>query len=255
MRSAYFQQQWEDGRALLRRRGAGLLLAIAVEALILIALLTLWPPKLPTFTGAGETVLQLFNVGEEKKPTATQTEKQQQKQQTRPQPEKRPPTDIVPPTPPPVPVPLTNIPGLLVLSRDDYAKSDISRFPSKAASAGAAGQGNADDSQAVGTAPNGEPLYQAQWYREPRDAELGPYLAKARSGAPGSWGLIACQTAERYRVENCQSLGESPPGSGLAYSVREAAWQFQVIPPRKGGKPLIGAWVRIRIDLTDAKTR
>ena len=48
------------------------------------------------------------------------------------------------------------------------------------------------DSERVGTAPNGEPLYAATWYREPSDGELRGYLSTA--DGPG-WGLIACRTA------------------------------------------------------------
>lgn len=64
--------------------------------------------------------------------------------------------------------------------------------------------------------------------------------------------MIACQTAERFRVENCQELGQSPAWGRLAAGVREAAWQFRVRPPRKGGKPIIGAWVQIRIDFLES---
>jgi protein TonB len=66
--------------------------------------------------------------------------------------------------------------------------------------------------------------------------------------APDGWGLIACKTIPGNRVDDCVELGNSPPGSHLASAVRQAAWQFRVRPPRKGGKAMIGEWVRIRIE-------
>ena len=101
------------------------------------------------------------------------------------------------------------------------------------------------DTERVGTAPNGEPLYAAAWYREPEDKMLGDYLATARG--PG-WGLIACRTAPNYRVEDCVGLDEYPQGSQIARAVLAAAWEFRVRPPRLGGRPQVGSWVRIRID-------
>ncbi|WP_260583134.1 hypothetical protein [Sphingopyxis sp. PET50] len=101
------------------------------------------------------------------------------------------------------------------------------------------------DSERVGTAPNGEALYAAAWYREPSDDELRGYLSTA--SGPG-WGLIACRTAPDYRVEDCVGLDEYPNGSQINRAVLAAAWQFKVRPPRVGGKSLVGSWVRIRID-------
>jgi periplasmic protein TonB len=101
------------------------------------------------------------------------------------------------------------------------------------------------DSERVGTAPNGEPLYAATWYREPGKDELRGYLSTA--DGPG-WGLIACRTAPDYRVEDCVGLDEYPYGSQINRAVLAAAWQFRVRPPRRGGRLLVGSWVRIRID-------
>ena len=101
------------------------------------------------------------------------------------------------------------------------------------------------DSERVGTAPNGEPLYAAAWYREPRPDQLRAYLSTA--SGPG-WGLIACRTAPDYRVEDCVGLDEYPTGSQITRAVLAAAWEFKVRPARVGGRPLVGSWVRIRID-------
>lgn len=113
---------------------------------------------------------------------------------------------------------------------------------------GPANTGNprtAGDSQQVGTAPNGEPLYAARWYREPTDQELSGYLSTANG--PGS-ALIACKTVADYYVEDCVLLGESPQGSQIGRAVMAAAWQFRVRPARIGGREQFGSWVRIRID-------
>jgi protein TonB len=100
------------------------------------------------------------------------------------------------------------------------------------------------DSKQVGNAPNGAPMYAAAWYREPTDQELAGYLSTARG--PG-WALITCKTVADYRVEDCVGLGEYPDDSQMLRAVLAAAWQFRVRPPRVGGVAQVGDWVRIRI--------
>lgn len=100
------------------------------------------------------------------------------------------------------------------------------------------------DSERVGTAPNGEPLYAARWYREPTDQELAGYLSTANG--PGV-ALIACRTVSGYYVEDCVLLSESPQGSQIGRAVLAAAWQFRVRPARIGGQEQFGSWVRIQI--------
>lgn len=101
-----------------------------------------------------------------------------------------------------------------------------------------------DTPRIAGSGPNGEPLYAARWYREPYPEELAGYLSTAQG--PG-WGLIDCRTAPDFRVEACVVVGESPQGSGIARAAQAAAWQFKVRPPQRGGRPMVGEWVRIRI--------
>lgn len=152
----------------------------------------------------------------------------------------KPPPIILPvkPTITPPPQPSTKPTPWLEMSNDEMAASDISKLP-------AAGSGGGGDSEVVGHGPNGEALYAAEWAREPTDAELAGYLPR---NAPEGYGLIACRTIANNRVDDCIELENSPPGSHLASAVRQAAWQFHVRPPRKGGHALIGSWVRIRID-------
>ena len=110
------------------------------------------------------------------------------------------------------------------------------------------GSRNGPDSQIVGTAPDGSPLYAARWFTEPTSQQLAGFMDGAHG--PG-WGLIACKTAPNWRVEDCVVVGESPVGSNIAGSFKLAAWQFLVRPPRVGGEYLIGSWVRIRLDYSD----
>ena len=149
-------------------------------------------------------------------------------------------------------------PAAALFGTELFEAVDIAKLPNHRSEREVAeGQGTAGtgtDSAAVqgpGGGPGGETLYQAEWYTEPTHAELAGYLP---AGAPpDSWGMIACRTIAKYRVEDCQELGESPAGSGLSRALRQAAWQFKVRPPRINGRAQVGAWVRIRFDFTTGK--
>ena len=223
-------------RTPLQRRLTGFGLALAINVWLLLVLMTLGvlpPPSHKTMEGI---VVNLIPEEHAAAPTRTRTAATNSYEQARSQaaadhlPVK--PTIAPPPTQPKKEKPW------LEMSSDDMAASDISKLSS-------AGTGGAGDSEVVGKGPNGEAMYAAEWAREPTDAELAGYLPK---NAPDGYGLIACKTAPQNRVEDCIELDNSPPGSHLASAVRQAAWQFRVRPPRKGGRPLIGSWVRIRID-------
>jgi protein TonB len=156
--------------------------------------------------------------------------------------------------PPPIVPPLVPW-NVLPLTKQEFAATDIANKPSRASAEhgdeAAAGTGTGKDSgsaDGAGDGPGGERLYNAEWYTRPTHAEMATYLPA--NGPQEGWGMIACRTVAQYHVEDCQELGESP-GSGLARALRQAAWQFRVLPPRIGGRPMIGAWVRIRFDFTN----
>jgi hypothetical protein len=146
------------------------------------------------------------------------------------------------------------IPGFIHMSKSDLAAADIGNM--KGSAQGSNSDGKGSDSRTAygpGEGPGGVRLYDADWYRRPTDAELATYMPQ--NGGIEGWGLVACQTIDRYHVENCQILGESPRGSGFGRAVQNAAWQFLVKPPRVDSKPQIGAWVRIRIDYSVKRVR
>ncbi len=203
-------------------------LALGVNALLILVLLTLGVIQLPEQHPSTATIVDL--VPESHAAAAKPAAARREVTQPIHQPRKFPP--IKSPIPAKVPLPL------LELSSADMAAADISKL-------GSAGTGSAGDSEEVGRGPHGEILYNAEWAREPTDAELAGYLPK---DAPEGSGLVACKTIPGNRVDDCVELGNDPPGSHLARAVRLAAWQFHVRPPRKNGKAMIGEWVRIRID-------
>lgn len=241
------------------RRAAAIAAALAIELLILWALLSLGVDS-----GAGRpeaTSVTTFDATEASEPDTPEPEPDPQPEtppsgRTAPQdpvpatpqqasPLTIPPTALprpspvfIPPAPPAPPQPEASPAPATPPRATAVIRPGAQYGPANRPRAGAA------DSEVVGTAPDGSPLYAARWYREPSNQELAGYLSAAQG--PG-WGLIACRTAANWRVEDCAIVAESPAGSQIARSAQAAAWQFQVRPPRIGGEYQVGAWVRIRI--------
>ncbi|UUR06926.1 hypothetical protein [Sphingomonas glaciei] len=234
------------------QRLAGLFAALVLEALVVLALLTLGSGRMAEMAKEG-VPLKTFDLAapspepmvEVKPPESKAVTKQvvaQPRAADRPQvPAPATPAPQVPAAPEPVPTPLVQ------LNSKDLASADLRSFPSQSKAAAVSGPpapSTASDTPLVdGSGPNGEKLYAAAWQREPSESELRGYLSTAQPG----WALIACRTVANYRVEDCVSLGESR-GSQMARATLAAAWQFRVRPPRIGGRLQVGEWVRIRID-------
>ena len=216
----------------LRRRASGLALALAVNFALLLVLMTLGVIPMPSQKPSEATIVDLLpeSHSQAERPAHAAGPKK---------PVPKPPPVALPVKPtiaPPPHAPDKSQPWIEISSAD-MASADLRNLPKPAPGEG--------DSEEVGRGPHGEILYAAEWARRPTDAELGGYLPR---NAPDGWGLIACRTIPDNRVDDCIELGQSPAGSHLASAVRQAAWQFRVRPPRKGGKTLVGEWVRIRID-------
>jgi len=234
-----------------RRRAVSFLLTIAAHLLLLLLLLRLAPPFAKMGKSGGQ-LLSFTVAPEAEEEAATQPRSVTKTSRTR---AASPPTPTVPP--PKIELPNKAAPWVLTpgLEKFDVRQVPPTPQPSQSpsdASASDEANGSANSARPVAFGRGGQPLYAAAWYREPTDAELAYYVKNARPG-PG-YGEIACQTVARYHVDNCEELDETP-GSGLARAVREAAWQFLVLPPRIGGRMQVGAWVRIRIDYSERKER
>lgn len=242
-----------------RRRAAGLAAAFALEALLVLALLTLGrertsvPPEPPRSVS-----FELSPDASPEQPTPPKPQEQPTRSDQRQVVQPQPPTPAEPMQvkPPMQTAPLP--PPLVELPRGSMPVIDIRSLPTAPSApgkprrpAGPPSDSRDADTPVVGTAPNGERLYAASWYREPYDDELRGYLSTA--DGPG-WALIACKTVPDFRVDDCVALDEYPANSRMARAVLAAAWQFRVRPPQLGGQLKVGEWVRIRIDYTSRRT-
>lgn len=231
-------------RSPLGRRLSGFGLALAINLALLLVLLGLGVIPPPGVKVSRGVVVDLIPDSRSASPATERRQETHRQTATTEKPRPKTPPIVLPvkPTITPPSQPKEHTKPWVEMNNADMAAADISKLP-------AGGSGGAGDSEEVGRGPNGEVLYNAEWARRPTDAEIDGYWPRHVTG----WGLVACKTVPGNRVEDCVELDQSPRGSHLASAVRQAAWQFRVRPPRKNGREMIGAWVRILIEIYPAE--
>ncbi len=258
MRSAYHSSSIET-RSSTRRRSAAFVLTIIAHILIILLLLRL-APSLPTSPNGQRTPTTFQMLPDRGAPSPEPSTSRAAKAQpasrgSRPRPAVLPiasPLAKAAPAPPPGKLNL----GIELLGGDELFKAaDVAKLPqhpedrlAKVEKQKPLTQKKSATVYGPGTGPDGGPVYEmVDWYRPLTDAEMDGYLPHQPAG---SWGIIACKTALDYRIENCRTVSESPVGSGIARAMRQAAWQFRVIPPKENGRPLIGVWMQVKLYYT-----
>lgn len=238
-------QPADENRTRLGGRAIALLLVLAIHVLLVVMLLMLAPPR-PSLTERKPSVFVLVPVPTPKAPRAPVAKAKRTVSGA--------PRSAGKPAPAATKAP--EKPGSQPFGTELFDAVDIAKLPNhsgdKQAGETADGNGAGSGSGSAygpGGGPGGERLYPAEWYSEATHAELAYYLPK--NVPVDSWAMIACRTIEKYRVDDCRELSESPPGSGLSRALRQAEWQFRVLPPLIGGHAEVGAWVSIRIDFTE----
>jgi protein TonB len=227
----------------LGRRLSSFGLALAINLALLLILMTLGVIPPPGQKDSHALVVDLVPESRSASPTQSDKAESRRARVDTEKPMRKPPPIVLPAKPTIASQkPSRKTQPWIEMSKEELAAADISKLA-------ATGSASSGDSEAVGRGPNGEVLYAAQWARKPTDAEISGYWPQHVTG----WGLVACKTIPGDRVEDCMELDQSPPGSHLASAVRQAAWQFRVRPPRKNGRELIGAWVRILIEIYPAE--
>lgn len=248
-----------DAHGAGRVRVASLAFAILIELLLILLLFAIgWGWRDESELAETLTTIEAQDFGpedpapEDEAPAEPAAEPAEPVPQPQPDPQPQPPQPNLAPVPPlptpPVvisPVPLATPPAPVAQPAPPAAPTNAPARVYGPPDTGGSNTGS--DSQRVGSASNGEPLYAARWYREPTRQQLAGYLSTATGPATA---LIACRTVPNFRVEDCELIGESPPGSQIGRAVLAATWQFRVRPARIGGRSQVGSWVRIRIDYT-----
>jgi len=239
MRLASFQIESDRPRSSLRRRGSAFFLALAVEALIVLALITVaWrPPSLPKPKPEPNT----FNLmpPPPKKKIVPDMNARSGGHLRSDVVEIRPPAPIVPPVlSKPAPDPMLN-------AKELFDAADISKMHGDPSNANTKTYGPGEGS-------GGKDVAEVDWYpRPPTGAELTPYL-RGKDIPTGSLATITCKLIADYHVENCRTSRESPIGSGLGRALRLAAWQFR-IRSRVGKRLVIGDEVSLNFSYTVIK--
>jgi len=227
------------------RRVIGMTAALAIEALMLLMLLAMAIRDEPEPVPMAE--VSTFDVQDAAAPE-TPPEAEPEDMPSALEPEPRPVAEpVAQPSAAPEPAPAPLPPAAVIPRPAPAAPARDSAPPANTRVYGPPAPANRPrDSARVGTAPGGQPLYAAAWYRRPRDDEMRGYLSTAEPG----YAMIACRTVADFRVEDCVLEAEYPPGSQMGRAVLGMAWQFRVRPPMLGGRYQVGEWVRIRITYT-----
>ena len=253
-------------RAAFGGRAGGIVLTLLLEGLLVFLLLSFGPHMAqPRKVAETTTVLNIeAPPAPQPVPAPPEAEPQDPSEDApaapsppRPQPQpqaqlpSQPSSSFAKPNLMPPQVQVTRPPAVMPMTPNQMAAADLSNLPARDAPAGGkpmmgpVGSARSSDSERVGTAKNGEPLYRVSWYREPTQRELDGYLSTAQG--PG-YAVIECRTVENFRVEECVGDSEYPQGSNMLRAVLAAAWQFRVRPARIGGQSQVGSMVRIRIE-------
>ena len=248
-----YSEQTDWDREDLRRRGTGLFIALFLEALVIIAILSLsMRSGSPEAGKRGLSTFALEAEAESASADESETETPVTKEQQ---------PNVNPPMPKPLLPPVNPVrapppsPEFIKVSKSEFDAMDLSKLPASGSTGAGDSKGSGQGNKGMmgpGLGPGGAQLYPVAWLREPYDAELAPYLAAVKSRPGRASADIACRMIENNRVENCQIIGENPRGTGLAKALRLAAWQFLVKPPRINNKPQLGVWVRIHFDFGSA---